>query len=161
MRGIHWSQVDSPHNGPVIPCFDDRWPVDSLHKGPVRQKMFHAISPSWVSDDITIHVQDCWVNSLHSQLSPFCRIITTLFIYIITFSKAASFKVEHDSSDFTHTFKKVKMLLIEILTHLPWAIWFHRQFFKCIFLNEKFCILIKISLKFVLMGPIDNNLALV
>ena len=33
--------------------------------------------------------------------------------------------------------------------------------FKCIFVNEKFCILIKISLKFIRKGPIDNNLALV
>ena len=33
--------------------------------------------------------------------------------------------------------------------------------FKCIFLNEKFCILIQISLKFICKGPIDNNLALV
>ena len=33
--------------------------------------------------------------------------------------------------------------------------------FKCIFVNEKFCILIKISLKFVPKGPIDNNPALV
>ena len=34
--------------------------------------------------------------------------------------------------------------------------------FRCIFVNEKFCILmIKISLKFVPKGPIDNNPALV
>ena len=33
--------------------------------------------------------------------------------------------------------------------------------FKCIFMNEKFCISIKISLKFVPKGPIDNNPALV
>ena len=33
--------------------------------------------------------------------------------------------------------------------------------FRCIFMNEKFCILIKISLKFVSMGPIDNNPALI
>ena len=33
--------------------------------------------------------------------------------------------------------------------------------FRCIFLNEKFYILIKISLKFVPKGPIDNNPALV
>ena len=33
--------------------------------------------------------------------------------------------------------------------------------FKCIFLNEKICILIKISLKFVPNGPIDNNPELV
>ena len=33
--------------------------------------------------------------------------------------------------------------------------------FRCIFVNEKFCILIKISLKFVPKHPIDNNPALV
>ena len=33
--------------------------------------------------------------------------------------------------------------------------------FKCIFVNEKFCILIEISLSFVPKGPIDNNPALV
>ena len=33
--------------------------------------------------------------------------------------------------------------------------------FKCIFLNEKVWILIKISLKFVPKGLIDNNQALV
>ena len=32
---------------------------------------------------------------------------------------------------------------------------------RCIFVNEKFCILIKISLSFVPKGPIDNNPALV
>ena len=40
-----------------------------------------------------------------------------------------------------------------------------RQFagdmFRCIFVNKKFYILIKISLKFVPKGPIDNNTALV
>ena len=29
--------------------------------------------------------------------------------------------------------------------------------FKCIFMNEKFCILVEISLKFVTKGPIDNK----
>ena len=33
--------------------------------------------------------------------------------------------------------------------------------FTCIIMNGKFCILIKISLKFVPKGPIHNNLALV
>ena len=32
---------------------------------------------------------------------------------------------------------------------------------RCIFVNEKFCMLIKISLKFVPKGPIDNKPALV
>ena len=38
---------------------------------------------------------------------------------------------------------------------------FADDIFKCIILNEKFCILIRISLKFVPMGPIDNKSALV
>ena len=33
--------------------------------------------------------------------------------------------------------------------------------FKCIFMYEKFCTLIQISLKFVPKGPIDNNSVLV
>ena len=38
---------------------------------------------------------------------------------------------------------------------------FADNIFKCIFVNEKFHILIKISLKFVPEGPIDNNPALI
>ena len=37
---------------------------------------------------------------------------------------------------------------------------FADDIFKCIFMNEKFCILIKSSLKFVLKGPINNKSAL-
>ena len=50
------------------------------------------------------------------------------------------------------------------LTHLPLAghsgSYFADDIFSCIFVNEKNCILIKISLKFVPKGPIDNNPAL-
>ena len=38
---------------------------------------------------------------------------------------------------------------------------FPNDIFGCIFMNEKLCILIEISLKFVPKGPIDNNPALV
>ena len=38
---------------------------------------------------------------------------------------------------------------------------FAGDIFRRIFMNEKFCILIKISLEFVPKGPIDNNPALV
>ena len=37
---------------------------------------------------------------------------------------------------------------------------FAHKVLRCIFVNEKFCILIEISLKFVPKGPIDNNPAL-
>ena len=38
---------------------------------------------------------------------------------------------------------------------------FESDSFRCIFVNEKFCILIKVSLNCVPRGPIDNNPALV
>ena len=38
---------------------------------------------------------------------------------------------------------------------------FADDIFRCIFVNEKFCILINIILKFVSVGPIDNNPSLV
>ena len=45
------------------------------------------------------------------------------------------------------------------LTHFPWTKWppFRRRYFICISVNEKFCILIKIPLKFVSESPIDKN----
>ena len=50
------------------------------------------------------------------------------------------------------------------LTHLSldkMATTFADDIFKCIFMDEKLCISIPISLKFVPNGPIDNNTALV
>ena len=46
---------------------------------------------------------------------------------------------------------------------LPWqnGRHFEDNIFKYIFLNEKFCILIWMSLKLVLEGPTDNKWALV
>ena len=38
---------------------------------------------------------------------------------------------------------------------------FEDDIFRCIFVNEKFCILMKIPRKFVPKGPIGNNPALV
>ena len=38
---------------------------------------------------------------------------------------------------------------------------FTEDIFRCIFMNEKFFIFIKFSLKFVPKGPIDNNPSLV
>ena len=41
------------------------------------------------------------------------------------------------------------------------AVTFADNIFKCILMDEKFCISIRISLKFVPKGPIDNKAALV
>ena len=51
-----------------------------------------------------------------------------------------------------------------ILTHAPHeqnGRYFLDDILRCISVNEKFCMLIKFSLKFVRKGPIDNNPALV
>ena len=59
---------------------------------------------------------------------------------------------------------QVIQLTLYILTHLPLdkiAAILADEIFKRIFLNENFRISIKISLKFVPKGPIDNKSALV
>ena len=38
---------------------------------------------------------------------------------------------------------------------------FADDIFRCVFVNEKFCYVIKISLMFVLYGSVDNNSVLV
>ena len=50
-----------------------------------------------------------------------------------------------------------------ILTHLPGQNGrrLADDIFRCIFMNEKFCFLIKLSLKFIRKCPISNNPALV
>ena len=59
-----------------------------------------------------------------------------------------------------HLLAFVRLYLFS-LTHLSLpgqnGRYFADDVFRCIFVNKKFCILIKISLKFVLKGPIDNN----
>ena len=49
------------------------------------------------------------------------------------------------------------------LTHLPLdnLVHFSDDILRYIFVNEKFCILVKISQKFAPLDPIDNNPALV
>ena len=48
--------------------------------------------------------------------------------------------------------------ILSKLTHLPWTNWplFRRRYFRCIFLNENVQISIKISLRFLPKGPIDD-----
>ena len=49
------------------------------------------------------------------------------------------------------------------ISSTPWQYgrYFTDNVLRCIFMNEKFCILIEMSLKFVPKGPIDNSPALV
>ena len=66
--------------------------------------------------------------------------------------------------DLCHNANGCHLQLLFTLTNLPPGQNGHHfadDIFRCIFVNEKFCILIKISLKFVPKGLIDNNRALV
>ena len=54
--------------------------------------------------------------------------------------------------------------VLALLTHLlldKMAAYFADDIFNAIFMNEKYCISIRISLKFVPRGPINNSPALV
>ena len=63
-----------------------------------------------------------------------------------------------NNAGFVHMGKSC-MLLNVYFTHLLWTNGRHYAYdiFRCIFVNETFCILIKISLTFVPYGPIDNK----
>ena len=142
-----------------------RWPVDSPHKGPVTRKMLpfddvimrYSIAPLWGRG------MECLCSS-YSHLYPALAIGTLYVTYCKT--RSCYREVPH-----YHTYHGCEMVL-------PWKtpafkIWvnssppgknarhFPDDIFKCIFMNEKFCILIQISLKFVPKGPINNIPALV
>ena len=59
-----------------------------------------------------------------------------------------------------HIYVSVNMVNIGSLTHLTLAK-MAANIFRCIFVNEKFCILIEILLKFVPNDIINNNTVLV
>ena len=77
--------------------------------------------------------------------------------------KIGSFKINSD----LHICVECEILMVDIcwwLNSTPPGqnrLHFSDDIFRCIFVNEKICILIKISLKFVPKGPIDNKPALV
>ena len=85
-----------------------------------------------------------------------------IFIIVVFWINFIQFQNQHCIIciiSYTHTGPAV-----EALTHLPPGgndRHFTDNIFRCILVNEKFCILIKISLKFVPKGPIDNNPALI
>ena len=54
----------------------------------------------------------------------------------------------------------VSHFVVNSFSHGQYGRYFQDDIFICIFENEKFCILIKMSLNFVAKGPISNNPAL-
>ena len=111
-----------------------------------------------------------------------CRIIFEKYIYIYIFSysqnSASMHGKEHciynsDVTFFNATvappsseslkIQFIVFLKLSILIHTSWTKWtsFRWRHFAIHFMNEKNCILIRISLKFVPNGPKDNRSALV
>ena len=67
------------------------------------------------------------------------------------------------SGCYTRKCKSAMKCLLEINLSIPGKFDHHfaDDLFRCIFVNEKFCILIRISLKIVPKGPIDKKSALI
>ena len=122
-----------------------RWPVNSPHKGPVTRKMLPF-------DDV---IMTWWcllgATSLPKPMKTYCRLDHYGYVWwVLPGYMGTSFST--------------------IITIKPWidsslpgqnGRHFADDIFKCISLNEKAWISIKIPVKFVPKGPINNNPALV
>ena len=127
------------------------------------QKTLHTIDSRYImvihdndsAHSTTIMMIKLW-SDLHSRMTPF------------TLPLQASYEVPSMS----YTRKNDRNISRAHCILALWMSWFSStlpgqngrlftdDIFWCIFSNEKFCILIKISLKFVPKGSIDNNLVL-
>ena len=123
-----------------------RWPVNSLHKGPVTRKMFSF-------DDI-IMKEIFWYHWCCSCMETmWCRSRwrTNLIIF-----QNIQYEIWNTKTCNSHNADCFNTLGPRQNGHHS-----ADDILKCIFLNENVWIAIKISLKFVPMGPIDNISALV
>ena len=95
-----------------------------------------------------------WTNAGILMIGPLGTNFGEILIEILTFSfKKMRLKVSSAN-------RRPFCLSLNVLTHLPpckMATISQDDIFKCILINEKFRILIQISLKFVLKGPNDKS----
>ena len=93
-------------------------------------------------------------------LSYFIWSCISLVLYLDVFS---GIQVTNDQDHFTSSGCKTLSMEYGIINFFLWTEWppFRRRRFKCIFVSEKFCVLIQIPLTFVYKGPVDNNPGLV
>ena len=104
------------------------WPVNSPHKGPVTRKMFPF-------DDVIMSWHCvCWWPSTVRWEDSLNKVMTKFRSHIYTGPALEGFNSSHPGQNGCH---------------------FTDNIFKCIFINEKFCIAIQISLRFVAKGPIN------
>ena len=122
------------------------------------------------------HLSSCWLSPSHSKVTftpilsekkplqnslylPLARGIYQPQINDLDIHVCA--KIQNYLYDY-HVWRREHLFLFK-LTLLPWTKWysFRRIHFRCIFVNEKRCILIQISSTFVFKDPVNNNPALV
>ena len=105
----------------------------------------------------SIHWIQTWVITVPADgLAP--HMFSSMFICLSRFKN--TFHLPYDT---IHN-GQLDLTALQVLSHLPldkMAANSADDICKCIFINEKFCILIRISLKFLPRGPIDNRPALV
>ena len=111
-----------------------RWPVNSPHKWPVTRKMFPF-------DDV---IMDIALVMTHGISHSSC---TNVFLWCVL--------VWCDTDRFTNALQGW------ILPPAHYGHLFADDIFKSIFVNETFCIVIRIAVKFILKSLIDNKSALV
>ena len=139
-------------NSPV--CFPyDKWDVRSNHSSP---------APRLEPDAWTTHLSRCWkcTPTTYAQWwhIQWPRATITVAVHKQWSTGVLSVRKLYDVFHFLvlHWISNISWLLNS--SH-PWQN--GHLIFRWIFVNEKFCILIKILLKFVPKGPIDNDPALV
>ena len=119
-----------------------RWPVDFPHKAPVMPS-FHVFYNT--STDELLKKSSCrWLKTWSS-----CNVI--LILCPPCWLRFVTGQLWSKEGDLSH---------INSSPPGQSGCHFADDTLRCISVNEKFYIVIKISLKFVLMGPVDDNLAL-
>ena len=137
---IKWKYF--PHHWPFVRGIH-RSPVNSLHKGQWRRALIFSLICVWING---------WVNNREAGDLRRYRVHYDVSVMFILFTTGRQCP---DKTGWAS--------LVRVNSSPPGqnGCRFADGIFRCIFLNEKLCIFIKISLKFVPKGPIGNNSVLV
>ena len=117
-----------------------------------------------VADDLG-KVYDTQIDYYEGNICIFGVMVPRYAIYTATLVFTIDKKRDRDTTVRQSSVASLSPLQNTPLTHPPPPGQNGRHFvddhIKCMFVNETFCVWVRISLKFVPTGPIDNNLALV
>ena len=118
----------------------------------MRNPQFYVSGKRPVRNQLTQHNRPCRNNSTYKLVNAAIKIFAVLRLHttLRTATACSLFLQLHGV-----------FLQLNILRSIQNGHQFAEDILRCIFVNEKYPILIKISLKFVPKGPIDNNPALV